>query len=101
MTINRNRQQVSSSIVLVATAFLASQLLLQLLPGIFGSWDAQMIDRLFRFRNAHDPLRPAYDETIVHVDLNNSAIQKLNNYYLNRSQYARVVRNLAAMGVSS
>lgn len=101
MTINRNRQQVSSSIVLVAIAFLASQLLLQLLPGIFGSWDAQMIDRLFRFRNAHDPLRPAYDETIVHVDLNNSAIQKLNNYYLNRSQYARVVRNLAAMGVSS
>ncbi len=45
-------------------------------------------------------LRPAYHDTIVHVDINNTAIQKLNNYYLNRSYYARAVRNLAAMGTA-
>ncbi len=52
-------------------------------------------------RHAVDRLRPPYDDTIVHVDLNNTTIQKLNDYYLNRSHFARVVRNLAAMGVAA
>jgi adenylate cyclase len=35
------------------------------------------------------------------VDLNNTALQQLNNFYLNRSHHAQVVRNLTAMGVST
>lgn len=60
-----------------------------------------MVDQLFVLREAIGHLRPAYDDTIVHVDLNNSSIQRLNNFYLNRSQYAQVIRNLAAMGVAA
>jgi adenylate cyclase len=85
---------------LVVAAFVAAHLCLWLMPGVFRPWNAQMIDRLYRLRYAVDHLRPTYNETIVHVDINNSAIQKLNNYYLNRSHYARVVRNLAEMGVA-
>ena len=87
--------------LLVVAAFVAAHLCVWLLPGLFAPWNAQLIDRFFRLRQAVDRLRPAYDNTIVHVDINNSAIQALNNYYLNRSYYAQVVRNLAAMGVAT
>jgi adenylate cyclase len=101
LTTNSKRQQTKVTILLMVIAFVAAHICLWLVPGVFASWDAQLTDRLFRLRHAIDRLRPVYDETIVHVDLNNSAIQKLDNYYLNRSQYARVVQNLAEMGVAS
>ncbi len=44
---------------------------------------------------------PPYDDTIVHVDLTNSTIQRLNNFYLNRSHYAQLSRNLTVMNVSA
>ena len=100
MTTSNKRQQAKITISLVVIALVAAHFCLWLLPGVFTPWNAQMIDRLYRLRYAVDHLRPAYDQTIVHVDINNSAIQKLNNYYLNRSYYAQVVRNLAAMGVA-
>jgi adenylate cyclase len=100
LTTNSRRQPTKVTILLVVTAFAAANLCLWLLPGVFAPWNAQLIDRLFRLRHAVDRLRPAYNEKIVHVDINNSAIQKLNNYYLNRSYYARVVRNLATMGAT-
>jgi adenylate cyclase len=34
----------------------------------------------------------------VHVDLNDTAVQQLKTYYVSRSQYARVIANLSAMG---
>jgi adenylate cyclase len=85
---------------LIVTAFAAANLCLWLLPGVFVPLNAQLLDRLFRLRHAVEHLRPAYNETIVHIDINNSAIQRLNNYYLNRSYYAQVIRNLAAMGTA-
>jgi adenylate cyclase len=100
LTTSNKGQQTKITISLVVIALVAAHLCLWLLPGIFAPWNAQMIDRLYRLRDAVDHLRPAYDQTIVHVDINNSAIQKLNNYYLNRSYYAQVVRNLATMGVA-
>ena len=44
--------------------------------------------------------RPHYDETIVHVDLNNASINELNQFYLNRSHHAKVVSNLSSMKVA-
>ena len=38
---------------------------------------------------------------LVHVDINDTAIQQLKTYYLTRSQYARVIRNLAGMRVAA
>jgi adenylate cyclase len=99
-TSNRSRQ-TKVTLLLVAIAFLGSHLCLGLLPGVFVTWNGQMTDQLFRLRHAFDYLRPPYDETIVHIDLNNTTIQKLNTYYLNRSHFARVVQNLAKMGAAA
>jgi class 3 adenylate cyclase len=68
---------------------------------VFEPWNTQTVDQLFVFRDRVERLRPPYDNTIVHVDLNNSTIQRLNNFYLNRAQYAQVVHNLAAMHVAA
>ena len=67
---------------------------------MFESWNAQTLDQLFVLRDAVVPLRPPYDDTLVQVDLDNSSIQRLENFYMNRTQHAQVVRNLAAMRVA-
>ena len=48
----------------------------------------------------HD-FRPPYNKEVVHVDLNDTAIQQLKTYYVSRSQYAQVIANLAAMGTAA
>jgi len=52
-------------------------------------------------RDAVESLRPAYDDTLVHVDLDDSSRQQLEHFYLNRTQYAQVVHNLTAMHVAA
>ena len=39
--------------------------------------------------------------TLVHVDLDDSSVQALGTFYLNRTQYAQAVRNLTAMEVAA
>ena len=68
-----------------------------------------MVDQLFVWREAIGHLRPAYDDTVVHVDLNDSSIQRLNESYLDRRVYAhldrgiyaQVIQNLADMRVAA
>jgi len=84
-----------------ASAWLGSHVCFWLLPNVFETWNAQTIDQLFALRNRIERLRPAYDNTIVHVDLDNNTIQRLQTFYLDRSHYAQVVRNLATIGVAA
>ena len=88
-------------LLLLLGSFLAVHLCFWLLPNVFEIWNAQAVDQLFVLRSFSEKLQPFYDNTIVHVDLNNSSIQRLNKLYFNRSHYARVIRNLASMGVSA
>jgi len=67
---------------------------------VFETWNAKTIDRLFVFRSSIDKLCPPYDDTVVHVDLNTTSIQKLNNFYLNRSHHAKCIRSLKMMNVA-
>ena len=78
-------------------SFLTIHLLFWLLPNVFEPWNAQTIDQFFAFRSKFDALRPAYDSSIVHVDISDRTFDALANSYLNRFQYAQVVRNLAEM----
>jgi adenylate cyclase len=82
-------------------AFLATHLLFRLLPDVFGVWNDQTIDRLFAFRSSHEGLRPVYDTTVAHVDLNNTTIESLEGRFLNRSHFAKVAENLGAMQTSA
>jgi adenylate cyclase len=84
---------------LVAGSLLAGHLCFWAAPGVFETWNARTLDRLFHLRTAHPRLTPAYDDTIVHVDLNDSSVRALAASYLNRSHFADVVRNLTQMGV--
>lgn len=95
-----SKKKLRITIFLILCSFVAVHLFFRLLPGVFETWNAQIVDQLFAFRSSSEKLRPPYDNTVVHVDLNNTSIRRLKNLYLNRSHYAKVLRNLDAMDVS-
>lgn len=88
------------TILLIVISFLTAHILFFLLPDVFGVWNAQIFDRFFIFRSGVEHLQPKYDDTVVHIDLNNSSIQALDNFYLSRIHHSQVIRNLSTMNVS-
>jgi len=94
------RRQIAVSTILVGIAFALGHLSFRAAPGMLRSWDAQAIDQFFVIRSSSNRLRPHYDRTVVHLDVNDSTIDKLKNYYLDRSHYARVMHNLSAMNAA-
>ena len=88
-------------LIAAAAAFVIVQLIFQLCGGLFETWNSQVFDRFFMIRSSTAAFKPPYDGTVVHVDLNDSAVQQLKTYYVSRSQYAQVIRNLAGMGVAA
>ncbi len=99
--ITDKKRNLQVTIFLVLGSFVAAHLCFWLLPNVFETWNAQVIDQLFIIRSNSDSIRPHYDDTVVHVDLSDTSIQELDNFYLNRSHHARVIQNLAAMNVSA
>ena len=99
MNTNKKRN-LHITIVLILSSFITAHLFFWILPDVFERWNDHTIDQLFWFRSSLENLRPPYDDTIVHVDLNDTSIQQLSNFYLNRSHHAQVINNLAAMEVS-
>src|SRR5215470_13956969 len=89
------------TLVLAGSAWLAAYLCFWLLPTVFETWNAQTVDQLFVLRDSSERLRPPYDETVVHVDLDNSTIQGMQTFYLERAHFAQAVRTLAAMDVAA
>lgn len=96
-----SKRNLQLTVFLLVAAFVAAHLCFLLLPSVFETWNAKTVDRLFLFRSTSDRLQPHYDDTIVHVDINNTTIHELNNHYLNRSHHAQLIRNLTAMNVSA
>jgi adenylate cyclase len=78
-------------------AFGFVQVLSLLFPGPFETLNSRVFDSFFQVRSSIGALRPPYDGTVVHIDLNDTAVRKLKTYYLTRSQYAQVIRNLSKM----
>jgi len=88
-------------LLLILGSFLAAYSCFLFLPNIFETWNVQAVDQLFILRSSTTKFKPSYDSTVVHVDFNNTSIQRFNKLYLNRSHYAQVIRNLASMRVSA
>jgi adenylate cyclase len=99
LTIDKKRTTYIT-LFLIVSSFIVAHLCFWLLPSVVETWNDKTIDRLFLFRSSSVHLRPHYDDTIVHVDLNDTSIEKLNNYYPDRSDDAQLIRNLSAMNVS-
>jgi adenylate cyclase len=87
--------------LLILAAFLAAHLCFLLLSNVFEIWNSQTVDQLFILRSENETLRPAYDATVVHLDFNNTSIERLENLYLNRLHFAQLVRNLKSMKVAA
>ena len=100
MTTSKLRN-IRTPLVLLLTAFIAAHLCFWLLPNVFETWNSQTVDQLFILRSRSQTLRPAYDSTVVHVDFNNTSIERLKNLYLNRLHFAQLVRNLKSMQVAA
>ncbi len=88
-------------ILLILSAFLLAHLCFWLFPNVFEIWNSQTIDQLFILRSRTYKFQPAYDSTVVHIDFNNSSIERLKNLYLNRLHFAQLVRNLESMQVAA
>lgn len=71
------------------------------LTPVFETWNSRFFDVLFIGRSSIAMLAPAYDDTVVHIDLDDTSIQQLQNYYLNRTHHAKLINNLSDMGVSA
>ena len=94
-------RNIHTPLVLLLGAFIAAHLCFWLLPNVFETWNSQTVDQLFILRSRSETLRPSYDSTVVHVDFNNTSIERLKNLYLNRRHFAQLVRNLKSMQVAA
>ena len=96
-----NKRKLRFLLLLILGSFLVAHLCFLLLPNVFEILNARATDQLFILRSSWKKFQPIYDDTVVHLDLNNTSIQRLNELNLNRSHFAQVVRNLSSMRVSS
>jgi adenylate cyclase len=89
-----------SAVILIGIAIAVAHLAFLLVPDVFNAWNSRVSDRLFVLRSQWPMFRPAYDETIVHVDLNDSTLRDYG-FDVGRRQFARVVDTLRASGIAA
>jgi len=82
---------------LAAGVLAAVNLFSFLWPGFFDTWNERLNDQFFSLKTSYAAFAPPYDETVVHVDLNNTSLRALKDYHPTRAHYARVIHNLGAM----
>lgn len=88
------------TVVLIVIAVATAHLAFVLLPDLFDAWNWRALDRLFVLRSRSAKLQPAYDATIVHVDLNDTTMRDLG-FDVRRRDFARAVDTLRAAGTAA
>jgi adenylate cyclase len=100
LTTDRDRGPGASA-ALLAAVLVGTHLLHWLLPGLFEPLAARVTDRFFGLRSGIESLRPAYDGTVVHVDIDDRSLREREDFYLDRADHARLVRNLGRAGIAA
>jgi adenylate cyclase len=95
------KQTLATLAFLIVASLVFVHLLFRVFPNIFEPWNAQMVDRLFILRSTTQSAVPVYDNSIVHLDISDRTLRKLNNSYQTRQDFARVIRHLGEMGVNA
>ncbi|MBC2734279.1 MAG: SpoIIE family protein phosphatase [Desulfobacteraceae bacterium] len=94
-------RRLRAGILISVAAILIAHLFQWLLPEATTTWNHRVIDRVFQFRARSPAFRPLYNDTVVHVDINQSTLQRIDRRHLNRHHHARVIANLGAMATTS
>jgi len=92
MTTGISKRKQQTRIGLILGALIIAYICYALIPEKFQALDSRIIDKLFVLRTKAKPVHRRIDDQIVHIDA---------NFYISRSQHARILRNLSAMGVSA
>lgn len=71
------------------------------LPSVFAPLEAQTYDRLFRLRSGVPALAPEYSGTVVHVPIDDRTLQQREGFYVGRTDFAQVIRNLGRAEVAA
>ena len=86
--------------VIAIAAIVVVHLVQWIIPEATATWNHRIHDRIFQFRSNSKTFRPFYDATVVHVDINQSTLKRLNRRQLNRNLHASAITNLNAMGTA-
>ncbi len=84
-------------LLLAAAVFAAVNLFSLLFPVAFATWEERLNDQFWSLKNRIPAFAPPYDDTIIHIDLNNTSLRTLKDYHPTRAHYAQVIRNLGTM----
>ena len=95
------RREHRAALLLLAASWALAHIVLVLMPGVFQAWNEQLIDRLLAYRATSARWRPAYDDRVVHVDINNASLRTIGSFYLDRAQMARGLQSLGRVGVAA
>ncbi len=88
--------------IFISTAvILFTHLFYWLLPEVTTMWNYRVIDRAFQFRASSPVFKPLYNDTVVHVDINQSTLRRIDCRHLNRHHHAKAIANLGAMATTS
>lgn len=83
-----------------ACAWAAVHLIHLVHPEGLDTWNERLVDRFFLLKTAVPAWQTPYDDSIVHVDLNNTSLRVLKNFHPSRAHYARVIENLGKIQVA-
>lgn len=90
-------RSLAAAAVIVGICFGLVLAAFRVMPEVLETWNRQTVDRLFRFRAASERFRLPYTGDIVHVDVNDTSIERLADFYLDRTHYAAAVDVLSRM----
>ena len=86
---------------LLVSVFAVTHLVAWLFGGVFEPLKSRASDPLFTARAAVHSLRPTYDERVVLIVIDDASTRELEDFYIGREEYARLVRNLHHAGVAA
>ena len=69
-------------------------------PEGLDTWNERLVDRFFLLKTRNPAWQTAYDDSIVHIDLNNTSLRVLKDFHPSRAHYARVIANLGKIKVA-
>ncbi len=86
-----SKRRLPIAFALIIGSFAISHISFLAFPNLMQSLNFRLVDHLFRLRASLDEFRPVYDETVVHVDIDDTTVATLGATLSSRLDLARVI----------